>query len=95
MKPNLLWTYENGPSSDFRYIHEELHRLYGAKFYLKGEGGPMTPYRTRMWTDYGYGSKNRILTRDQAKEWALGRGMGPTEYENIFNEPYPEKEKDG
>lgn len=94
-KSDLILVYENGPASDFRYILEELYRSPNGNYLLKREGGPMTEYGERRGQDLYYGKRSRRLSEDEAKAWALRRGISAAECESVFSEPLPQKEKGG
>ena len=56
--------------SDFSYYAESLYRTMSGRFYLVGEGGPMSHYAeaidSNSWTG---GSDLRPLSEKEAREW--------------------------
>ena len=72
------------PVNDFGYVEETLYRKRSGEYFLYGEGGPMTSYRTwisdNSWTG---GEKIVPMSEAEAREWAE-KWLDADEYEKIF-----------
>jgi len=58
---------------DFRYFEEDLYITPRAKrFFLAGEGGPMSRYEAKAYGGNGWTGSQRIIPLDEAeaREWA-------------------------
>ena len=71
--------------SDFRYTYESLYRTKAGQFWMEGEGGPMSGYARHSsdGTSTG-GSGARLLTNEEAYDWARRKGLIDNENEAIF-----------
>jgi hypothetical protein len=69
--------------SDFRNISESLYRTKKGRFFLAGEGGPMTKYSRRCGDSTGGGEDIQPLTHEEAREWAEEH-LSPEEFLKIF-----------
>jgi hypothetical protein len=83
----LLGSWKNNYSySDFNHCEETLYRTKSGKYFLRGEGGPMSRYAesagNNSWTG---GSRIEPMSRAAAMEWAEEKLDGD-EYEEIFGE---------
>lgn len=59
-----------GYSSDFDYLWEDLYRTKKGAYFIAGEGGPRTSYRTEVSQNiYARGEAIRPLTEAQALDW--------------------------
>jgi hypothetical protein len=57
--------------SDFNWFSEKLFKTKKGQFFLVGEGGPMSKWAQSCGTNsWGSGSGMKLLTREQALEWA-------------------------
>jgi len=71
-------------SRDFSYCSESLYRTKSGKYFLYGEGGPMSRYASHSSENsWGYGEKIIPMSRAEAQEWAEEHLDGD-EYEEIF-----------
>lgn len=63
-------SYWNGlGTSDFRHVNESLYKTKSGKFFLAGEGGPMSKY-ARTCGDMTSGGEDIIpLTPQEAQNW--------------------------
>jgi len=77
---------------DFQWCEETLYRTKSGKYFLHGEGGPMSKY-TRSEGNNSWTGDSRILpmTREAAQEWAEEKLSGD-EYEAIFGEVSEEED---
>ena len=79
-------TYSN--PRDFSYIHEELYIKRTGEYFLFGEGGAMSKYRT--WVDnnsWTGGEKITPITEQVAREW-VEEYLEADDYERIFGKVY-------
>ena len=57
--------------TDFNYWEAGLYRTGGGRYFVQGEGGPMTRFASRTGDSaMGYGEKIIPITPEQAREWA-------------------------
>ena len=78
-------SYSN--SRDFHHWSEELYITKSGKFFLYGEGGPMSRYaKTVGQNEWSGGEEIQLLDRDAAMEWAEEHLSGD-EYLVIFGDP--------
>ena len=71
------------PNNDFNYLLEALYRTKAGKYFLYGQGGPMTCYAEFHGNSRGFGEKIIPLTLDEAKNWAE-ENLDGDDYEKIF-----------
>lgn len=85
-KAELIGRYDSGhPQSDFQWWTASLYRTKQAKrFFLAGEGGPMTQFSRRVGDSIGYGEKIIPMSAEEALEWAE-RYLEPEEFESFFD----------
>ena len=75
----------DGPVNDFRYWHEALFKKRNGEFFLYGEGGGMSQYRSHFGDSYGYGEEIIPMSPDEARGWAENN-MDVDAYEKAFGE---------
>lgn len=82
----LVGRYESGhPQSDFQWWSAGLYVTKTARrFFLAGEGGPMTQFASRSGDSIGYGEKIIPMNANEALEWA-GQYLEPEEFEEFFD----------
>lgn len=69
---------------DFSYWEESLHRTKAGKYFLHGEGGPMSKYaKSTGQNNWSGGSAILPMSRESAMAWAE-ENLDGEEYENIF-----------
>ena len=69
--------WENGHyTSDFAYCSETLYVTKKGAYFLHGEGGAMSSYRTACGNGFGYGQAIRALTASEALAWGRRSLMG-------------------
>ena len=79
--------------NDFSFWEETLYKKRTGEYFLYGEGGAMSKYRTAIdQNSWSGGEKIFPLSLEEAKEWAE-KHMTADEYENEFGlvEDTPEK----
>lgn len=83
-----LGSWDNGCfTSDFNYCYEALYRTKSGKYFLYGEGGPMSKYSRSTGNNSWSGSSHiEPLTLEAAREWAEEHLDGD-DYIEIFGEP--------
>lgn len=55
---------------DFRFLREELYRTDSGRWFLFGEGGPMTTYSRSVGTGETAGGEEITgMTADEARQW--------------------------
>ena len=70
---------------DFRYWEESLYRTPKGRYFVAGEGGPMSSWaKSCGQNSYSGGSGIRVLTEDEARTWV--EQWCNSEYEDIFGE---------
>lgn len=69
--------------SDAAYCSEELYRTKAGKYFLFGEGGPMSRYAKHQGNESSWGERIMPMTDGQARTWAEEYVDGAT-YELIF-----------
>lgn len=72
--------------SDVNYYCETLYRTKAGKYFLHGEGGPMSPYGWWQGNTGGYGERIIPYTPADAREWAE-KHLTAEEYAEAFGEP--------
>ena len=80
----LLGEMSHSNPRDFGYVHEELYIKRTGEYFLFGEGGAMTKYRT--WIDnssWTGGEKITPITEKDAREW-VEQNLDADDYERIF-----------
>jgi len=84
----LIGTYSNGGSwRDFSHFEESLYRTKAGKYFLHGEGGPMTKYAKSVGNNEWSGGEHiEPLTPAAAREWAEEH-LTAEEYIAEFGEP--------
>lgn len=84
----IIAEYWNGlGSSDFRNISEELYRTKKGKFFIAGNGGPMTKYSESCGDNSRCGGEKIIpLSESEAREWLEEHGT-TEDYIATFGEP--------
>lgn len=81
-----LGEYSYSNSRDFNYIIERLYRTKAGKYFLHGEGGPMSRYaESSGQNSWSGGEKILPMSREAAMEWAE-KNLTGEEYEAIFGE---------
>lgn len=69
---------------DFSYYDESLYRTKAGKYFLHGEGGPMSKYaKSTGQNNWSGGSAILPMSRTSAMEWAE-ENLDGDEYEAIF-----------
>ena len=62
--------WDNGHNtSDFQYCNEELYKTPRGAWFLFGEGGAMSTYRSHHGNNTGWGEQIMPYTPEQAREW--------------------------
>lgn len=75
----------NGLSvSDFRSIDETLFITKKGRFFLKGEGGPMTRYARPAGNMTAGGSGIIPLSAEEALSWCENHSVDPDEIRKLF-----------
>ena len=84
----LIGTYSNGGTwRDFSHFEENLYRTKAGKYFLHGEGGPMTKYAKSVGNNEWSGGEHiEPLTPAAAREWAEEH-LTAEEYIKEFGEP--------
>ena len=79
------WNNELG-RRDLNHVYEELYRTKSGKYFLYGEGGPMSKYSVSTGNNSWSGGEHiEPMSPDAAREWAEKHLTGD-EYEAIFGE---------
>lgn len=70
-KAVCIGSYSNNLSNnDFRHVDESLYMTANGRFFLQGEGGPMTKYAESVGSNSFCGSCKIIpIDEKQAREW--------------------------
>lgn len=86
-KAELVGSYESGhPRSDFQWWAAALYRTKVAKrFFLAGEGGPMTQFSSRSGDSWGYGEKLIPMSAEEALAWAE-QYLDPEDFDGVFED---------
>lgn len=72
---------------DFRYWHEALYKKKTGEYFLYGEGGPLSMYRTELGLNsWDSGENIQPLSVEEAKKWAEQHSSAE-EYIKAFGEP--------
>jgi len=80
----LLGSDSYGYGNDFRAWTEDLYRTKSGKYFLHGEGGPMTQYAVSTGNNsWSGGSKIIPMNRSYAVEWAENH-LSADEYIKLF-----------
>lgn len=87
-KATRIGGYKYGNPGDFEQVEEDLYVTKNGRFFLVGEGGPMSEYRTACgsngWTG---GSDIIVLDKKTAEKWAEQHlELDPEEYASFFGE---------
>lgn len=87
-KAEKIATWDNGLlPSDFRSCEETCYKTTNGRWFLYGEGGPMTEYReecgNRSWSA---GNKLVPLSNDEAFEWLSAHASV-----DVVRQHFPEK----
>lgn len=83
----LLGSASYSHPGDFSYWEEDLYITKVGKYFLYGEGGPMSKYARRV--SYNETSGDEVIlpmTEEEAREWAE-KNLSGDEYEEIFGAP--------
>jgi hypothetical protein len=66
-----IYSWDNGfYGGDFKQCEETLYRTKKGRYFLYGEGGPMSRYAKPVGGNaYGYGSNIEVMTDDEAALW--------------------------
>lgn len=90
----LVGAWDNGVyGNDFSAVSEELYRTRSGKYFVHGEGGPLTTYAVHHGNDTSGSEEIRPMTVDQARAWAEEK-LSADKYAAEFGEP-EEAEDDG
>jgi hypothetical protein len=69
-KATFIAEYSNGlPSSDFRYVFEDLYLTNAGQFFVHAQGGAMTKYSQSSGNSTWGIETIILLNNDQAYEW--------------------------
>jgi hypothetical protein len=61
---------------DFNFLREELCKTESGRYFIAGEGGPRTDYRTQVGTgEYSGSSEIRPVSEDEAFRWMQSNGI--------------------
>jgi hypothetical protein len=67
----LVGRYDNGANGgDFTRVDEDLYQTKSGKYFLHGDGGPMTTYAVHQGNSTSGGSEIIPMTVAEAQEWA-------------------------
>jgi hypothetical protein len=81
-----LGKWRNGyRGSDFQRCEETLYRTKSGKYFLDGEGGPMSKYCVNRGNSTSGGEEILPLTPQEAREWAEEK-LNADEYIALFGE---------
>lgn len=74
-KAVVIGSYDNScvdvqSSSDFYWFSATLYRTDSGRYFLAGEGGPMTIFAEPNGSGATFGRRLIPLTREEAREWA-------------------------
>lgn len=73
--------------SDFNYFSETLYRTRSGKYFIHGEGGPMSKYAVSTGqNEWSGGEHIEPISIDTAREWAE-QNLTADEYAEIFGLP--------
>ena len=76
-----------GNRRDFRFCEESLYVTKKGAYFLYGEGGPLSKYRTTVGqNEWAAGEDITPMTKEEAMEWAEDNGTSD-EYVEFFGEP--------
>ena len=82
----VIGEWGHGAVNDFAYQREILYRKKTGEYFLYGEGGAMSDYRTySSCNSWGGGEVLIPYSEEDAKEWAM-QHMDPDDYETEFGE---------
>ena len=83
----LVGEWDNGGQyGSFTYCSEELYRTRSGKYFVHGEGGPLTTYAVHHGNDTSGSEEIRPMTYEQARAWAEEK-LSAEEYAKEFGEP--------
>ena len=72
---------------DFNYYTEDFYRTPRGRYFLHGEGGPLSGYSVSCGDNSWSGGEKIIpLSEEEARDWAE-RNMSAQKYIEIFGEP--------
>jgi hypothetical protein len=71
--------------NDFNWFQEILYRTKSGRYFLYGEGGPLTHYASRNGNNWGFGERIMPIDRETAQVWAE-KSLDGDEYQAIFGE---------
>lgn len=86
-KSTLVGEFSNGHfTTDFQFWCAGLYVTPQSKrFFLAGEGGPMSLYGKTRGNSSGWGERIDPMTREKAFEWAQ-QYLDPSDYEEHFKD---------
>jgi len=70
--------------TDFGYFEEELYKTKKGTWFLFGKGGALSPYAISVSGGTGEGQSIRVLTEEEAQEWAEEK-LTVEEYLELFD----------
>lgn len=77
-------SFEYSNSGDFNHVCEDLYRTKAGKYFLYGQGGPMSKYAKSTGQNNWSGSSAILpMSRTSAMEWSE-ENLSGEEYEAIF-----------
>lgn len=80
----LVGSWDNGIyGNDFRNCSEDLYQTRSGKYFIHGEGGPMSTYAEHHGNNTSGSEQIRELTADEAREWAE-KNLAADEYIKEF-----------
>lgn len=84
----VIGSYDNNMNySDFRWYEETLYRKKNGEFFMYGEGGGLSRYRTCLSNNsFCEGCGIIPMTEDDAKAW-VEKHLSYEDYVRIFGEP--------
>ena len=83
----FLGEYQYLSRRDFHFVRDELYRTKSGKFFLYGEGGPASPYATKVaQNEWSGGAKIQLLPPEAARQWAE-ENLSGDDYIAAFGEP--------
>ena len=82
-----LGNFSYGNPRDFSHFRETLYRTRSGKYFIHGEGGPMSKYAVSTGqNEWSGGEHIEPVSIDTAREWAE-KYLNADEYAEIFGEP--------
>ena len=80
----LVGEWDNGVyGNDFRSCSESLYQTKSGKYFVHGEGGPMSTYAVHHGNNTSGSEQIRDLTASEAREWAEEK-LTADEYQKEF-----------